>query len=52
MAGRILQDHSEGNSLHSQALQTLQDRLREAEVALKREQDGYRQMQVSYVMQV
>ncbi|XP_036431078.1 golgin subfamily A member 5 [Colossoma macropomum] len=45
---RILQDHSEGNSLHSQALQTLQDRLREADVALKREQDSYRQMQSEF----
>ncbi|XP_072532850.1 golgin subfamily A member 5 [Salminus brasiliensis] len=45
---RILQDHSEGNSLHSQALQTLQDRVREAEAALKREQDGYRQMQSEF----
>ncbi|KAI4905023.1 hypothetical protein NFI96_020183 [Prochilodus magdalenae] len=49
---RILQDHSEGNSLHSQALQTLQDRLREAEVALKREQDGYRQMQSEFAVRL
>ncbi|XP_076841934.1 golgin subfamily A member 5 [Brachyhypopomus gauderio] len=42
---RIMQDHSEGSSLHSQALQTLQERLREAEATLKREQDSYRQMQ-------
>lgn len=47
---RILQDHSEGNSLHSQALQTLQERLREAEVALNREQDSYRQIQVSNML--
>ncbi|MCJ8731026.1 hypothetical protein PDJAM_G00191390 [Pangasius djambal] len=45
---RILQDHSEGNSLHSQALQTLQERLREAEAALNREQDSYRQMQSEF----
>ncbi|XP_066535304.1 golgin subfamily A member 5 [Hoplias malabaricus] len=45
---RILQDHSEGNSLHSQALQTLQDRLREAEITIKREQDSYRQMQSEF----
>ncbi|XP_026795095.3 golgin subfamily A member 5 isoform X2 [Pangasianodon hypophthalmus] len=45
---RILQDHSEGNSLHSQALQTLQERLREAETALNREQDSYRQMQSEF----
>ncbi|CAI9561103.1 unnamed protein product [Staurois parvus] len=42
---RILQDHSEGSSLHNQALQSIQERLREAEAALKREQDGYKQMQ-------
>lgn len=47
---RILQDHSEGNSLHSQALQTLQERVREAEVALNREQDSYRQIQVSNLL--
>ncbi|KAM9293876.1 golgin subfamily A member 5 [Gastrophryne carolinensis] len=42
---RILQDHSDGSSLHHQALQNVQERLREAEAALKREQDGYKQMQ-------
>ncbi|XP_068108367.1 golgin subfamily A member 5 [Hyperolius riggenbachi] len=42
---RILQDHSEGSSLHSQALHTVQERLRETEASLKREQDGYKQMQ-------
>ncbi|KAI1895238.1 hypothetical protein AGOR_G00104250 [Albula goreensis] len=42
---RILQDHTEGSNLHSQALQTLQERLREADSALKREQDSYRKMQ-------
>ncbi|KAM4690016.1 golgin subfamily A member 5 [Rhinophrynus dorsalis] len=42
---RILQDQSEGSSLHNQALQTVQERLREAESALKREQESYRQMQ-------
>uniref|UniRef100_W5N6R1 Golgin subfamily A member 5 n=1 Tax=Lepisosteus oculatus TaxID=7918 RepID=W5N6R1_LEPOC len=42
---RILQDHNEGSSLHNQALQTLQERLREAEAFLKREQESYRQMQ-------
>ena len=47
MVVRILQDHTEGSSLQSQALQTLQERLREAEGALQREQDSYRQMQAS-----
>ncbi|XP_015282660.1 PREDICTED: golgin subfamily A member 5 [Gekko japonicus] len=42
---RILQDNCEGNSLHNQALQTLQERLHDAESAFKREQDGYKQMQ-------
>ncbi|XP_072285028.1 golgin subfamily A member 5 [Pyxicephalus adspersus] len=42
---RILQDHSEGSSLHNQALQSVQERLREAEAALKREQESYKQMQ-------
>lgn len=41
-----MQDHTEGSSMHSQALETLRERLREAELALRREQDGYRQMQV------
>uniref|UniRef100_A0A8D0G5A9 Golgin subfamily A member 5 n=1 Tax=Sphenodon punctatus TaxID=8508 RepID=A0A8D0G5A9_SPHPU len=42
---RIIQDHSEGNSLHNQALQTLQERLCDADSLLKREQEGYKQMQ-------
>ncbi|XP_056402236.1 golgin subfamily A member 5 [Hyla sarda] len=45
---RILQDHNEGSSLHSQALQTVQERLREAEAATKREQDGFKQMQSEF----
>lgn len=45
---RILQDHSEGSSLHSQAVQTLQDRLRDAEAAVKREQESYRQIQSEF----
>ncbi|XP_028573091.2 golgin subfamily A member 5 [Podarcis muralis] len=46
---RIIQDNSEGNSLHNQALQTLQERLHDAESALRREQEGYKQMQNEYV---
>uniref|UniRef100_A0A8C5R324 Golgin subfamily A member 5 n=1 Tax=Leptobrachium leishanense TaxID=445787 RepID=A0A8C5R324_9ANUR len=42
---RILQDHSEGSSLHSQALQNAQERLRDAEAMLKREQESYKHMQ-------
>uniref|UniRef100_A0A7N8XZA5 Golgin subfamily A member 5 n=1 Tax=Mastacembelus armatus TaxID=205130 RepID=A0A7N8XZA5_9TELE len=45
---RIMQDHTEGNSMQSQALDTVQERLREAELALRREQDSYRQMQSEY----
>lgn len=45
---RIIQDHSEGSSMHTQALETIQERLREAELALRREQDSYRQMQSEY----
>uniref|UniRef100_A0AAY4DGF8 Golgin subfamily A member 5 n=1 Tax=Denticeps clupeoides TaxID=299321 RepID=A0AAY4DGF8_9TELE len=45
---RILQDHTEGNNLNSQALQTLQDRLREADMGLKREQDSYQHMQSEF----
>ncbi|XP_038631100.1 golgin subfamily A member 5 [Scyliorhinus canicula] len=42
---RILQDHSEGSSMHNQALQTMQERLLETESSLKREQDSYNKMQ-------
>ncbi|CAL8288612.1 golgin subfamily A member 5 [Gadus morhua] len=42
---RLLQDQSEGSSMQSQALETLQQGLREAELTLRREQDNYRQMQ-------
>lgn len=45
---RIIQDHSEGSSMHSQALETIQERLREADLALRREQDNFRQMQSEY----
>ncbi|XP_058471303.1 golgin subfamily A member 5 isoform X1 [Solea solea] len=45
---RIIQDHTEGSSLHSQALETIQERLREADIALRREQDSFRQMQSEY----
>uniref|UniRef100_A0A673BVI1 Golgin subfamily A member 5 n=1 Tax=Sphaeramia orbicularis TaxID=375764 RepID=A0A673BVI1_9TELE len=45
---RIVQDHTEGSSMHSQALETVQERLRETELMLRREQDSYRQMQSEY----
>ncbi|XP_051504454.1 golgin subfamily A member 5 [Myxocyprinus asiaticus] len=49
---RILHDHSEGSSLQSQALQTLHDRGRDAEAALKREQESYRQMQSEFAVRM
>ncbi|XP_056152451.1 golgin subfamily A member 5 isoform X2 [Lampris incognitus] len=45
---RIIQNHSQGSSLQSQALETMQERVREAELALRREQESYRQMQSEY----
>uniref|UniRef100_A0A3Q1JI66 Golgin subfamily A member 5 n=1 Tax=Anabas testudineus TaxID=64144 RepID=A0A3Q1JI66_ANATE len=45
---RIMQDHTEGSSMQSKALETIQERLRETEQALRREQDSYRQMQNEY----
>lgn len=45
---RIMQDHSEGSNMHSQALETIQERLREAELSLRQEQESYRQMQSEY----
>ncbi|KAM5338442.1 golgin subfamily A member 5 [Glossophaga mutica] len=45
---RIMQDHSEGSSLQNQALQTLQERLHEAEATVKREQESYKQMQSEF----
>ncbi|KAL4656206.1 golgin subfamily A member 5 [Arapaima gigas] len=45
---RILQDHTEGSKMHSQALETMQERVREAESALRREQDSYRHMQSEF----
>lgn len=37
--------------MQSQALESIQDRLREAEMAVKREQDSYHQMQVLVMSQ-
>uniref|UniRef100_A0A8C7D6Y9 Golgin subfamily A member 5 n=1 Tax=Oncorhynchus kisutch TaxID=8019 RepID=A0A8C7D6Y9_ONCKI len=49
---RILQDHTEGSSMQSQAMTTMQERLREADMALRREQDGYRQMQSEFAVRL
>ncbi|XP_021535323.1 golgin subfamily A member 5 [Neomonachus schauinslandi] len=45
---RIMQDHSEGSSLQNQALQTLQERLHEADTARKKEQESCKQMQSEF----
>ncbi|XP_045918259.1 golgin subfamily A member 5 [Micropterus dolomieu] len=45
---RIMLDQTEGSSMQSQALEMIQERLRETELALRREQDNYRQMQSEY----
>ncbi|CAK6975613.1 golgin subfamily A member 5 [Scomber scombrus] len=45
---RIMQNHTEGSSMQSQAFDTMQERLREAELGVRREQDSYRQMQTEY----
>ncbi|MEQ2284673.1 hypothetical protein AMECASPLE_023919, partial [Ameca splendens] len=45
---RIMQDHTEGSSMQSQALVKIQERLREAELSVRREQDSYRHMQSEY----
>ncbi|KAM8916074.1 golgin subfamily A member 5 isoform 2-T2 [Spinachia spinachia] len=45
---RIMQDQTEGSSMQSQAFDTIQERLREADLALRREQDSYRQMQSEF----
>ncbi|XP_077477768.1 golgin subfamily A member 5 [Stigmatopora argus] len=45
---RILEDQTEGSTLHSQALESTQERLREAEQNIRREEDNYRQMQSEY----
>ncbi|XP_077416129.1 golgin subfamily A member 5 [Vanacampus margaritifer] len=45
---RMLENHTEGSSMHSQALESVHDRLREAEHTVKREEDNFRQMQSEY----
>lgn len=45
---RITQDHNEGSSLLIQDLQTLQERLHEADATLKRKQESYKQMQSKF----
>lgn len=47
---RLVQDHTDGSSIHSQTLATMQERLREAEQAIRREEDSFRQMQVIVVL--
>ncbi|XP_061749897.1 golgin subfamily A member 5 [Nerophis ophidion] len=45
---RILENHTEGSSMHSLAIQSMQDRLREAEQSNRREEESFRQMQSEY----
>ncbi|XP_072221454.1 golgin subfamily A member 5 [Leuresthes tenuis] len=45
---RIVQDHTEGSNMQTQALETIQERLREAELTIRREQDSYHHMQSEY----
>ncbi|XP_054652990.1 golgin subfamily A member 5 isoform X2 [Dunckerocampus dactyliophorus] len=45
---RILEDHTEGSSVQSLALQSLQERLREAEQTHRRDEDSFRQMQSDF----
>ncbi|ESP02313.1 hypothetical protein LOTGIDRAFT_82054, partial [Lottia gigantea] len=42
---RILQDHTDSSGMHSQALDSLKEKLIEVEAALKREQEAYKQSQ-------
>lgn len=42
---RILQDHTDSSGMHSQALDSLKQKLVEVEDALKREQEAYKQAQ-------
>jgi len=49
---RIMQNQTEGSSMQSQAIETIQARLRDAELALRREKDGYRQMQVLTMLMI
>ncbi|KAM4542578.1 golgin subfamily A member 5 [Odontesthes bonariensis] len=45
---RIVQDNTEGSTMQTQALETIQERLREAELTVRREQDSYHHMQSEY----
>ncbi|KAM8833019.1 golgin subfamily A member 5 [Synchiropus picturatus] len=45
---RMVLDHTEGSSVHSQAIESLQERLREAEQAVRRGEDSFRQMQSEF----
>ncbi|XP_022103780.1 golgin subfamily A member 5-like [Acanthaster planci] len=46
---RILRDHSDASGVHSNALDSVKDRLTETESLLKREQDAYKTAQVEFM---
>ncbi|XP_038073252.1 golgin subfamily A member 5-like [Patiria miniata] len=46
---RILRDHSDASGVHSNALDSVKDRLGETESLLKREQDAYKTAQVEFM---
>lgn len=43
---RILQDHTDSSGMHSQALDSLKQKLVEVEDSLRREKEAYKQAQV------
>ena len=43
---RILQDHSHSSGMHGQALDSMKEKLEEAEATVRREQEAYRLAQV------
>lgn len=43
---RILQDHTDSSGMHSQALDSVKQKLVEVEDSLRREQEAYKQAQV------
>ncbi|XP_071961984.1 golgin subfamily A member 5-like [Antedon mediterranea] len=46
---RILKDHSNSSGVHGQALDSVNDKLRDAEIALKREHESYRMAQNEFI---
>lgn len=46
---RLLEDHSTANSVHSQALESLQEKLHRTEMILEKEREMHQQVQVNTV---